>query len=801
VTFWVLLALVVALFALRRALGAERAAAQLRHELGLLRASIGEAARLRAEEAARQRAAAGVDGAPSSDTVPVSTRASPDAPPTVRPSDVAARVEDAGRAFDAPPPLPAQPSTLLPTSEPQAESQPSVRPSLVRAWQAARSAESLETRIGGRWLLYIGIVSLLVGASYFVKYAFDNDWISESLRVVLGLLAGSALVAIGQRFVSAGYALYGQALAGGGLGILYLSIFAAHRWYALVDRPPAFLGLVAITAAGAWLADRHRSQPLALIAAGAGFATPFLIGGENHPALTFFTYLLILVLGILYLAIRRNWALLNLVSYSLTVLTIASWAERNYHPREWLTTELFLTTFLVVFMLMLRASRRARAGFEGAFASLASLLLSLAPVLYHFASIAVLGRHRGGLLVYLIAFSVAGVIAAKLLGMVWLRLLVWVGVAVPFLGFVAFRLSSGWLVATWVTLAAIHGVHLLAQAQSLDDSRPAMPAADIVLLHANGLWALLAMWGLLAPRASHWTSRAAFGLALFYALMAALARQWHREAALHAAALAGALLAVACAMEFRGPWLAIALAAEGAAVIWLGSRAGRSWVSTGGAILLAMASYLAALQLARPAPVGTWPIANARTLACLFVVFLLYVSAFVWSRAAHRAGRSAGLPAAAIVGANLLTLGVISAEITTFFNARAWNVAADAVAGGGDADLARQLTLSIAWAGYAVALVAAGLRWKYRPVRYLAIVLFAATIAKVLLVDLARLDRVYWMLSVIGLGILLLMASFLYQRLQAQQVAQEAGPPPESSPGPELHSTAQATRGGDPGLT
>jgi uncharacterized membrane protein len=794
VTFWVLLALVVALFALRRALGAERAAAQLRHELGLLRASIGEAARLRAEEAAKQRATA----APFDGGVPVSTPAAPNAPLTVQPSDVAARVEDVARAFDAPPPLPAQPPILLPTDKPQSESQPRVPRAVFRAGQAEQSAESLETRIGGRWLLYIGIVSLLVGASYFVKYAFDNDWINESLRVVLGLLAGSALVAVGQRFVSAGYALYGQALTGGGLGILYLSIFAAHRWYALIDRPPAFLGLAAVTAAGAWLADRHRSQPLALIAAGSGFATPLLIGGENHPALTFFTYLLILVLGILYLAIRRNWAVLNLVSYSLTVLTIASWAERNYHPREWLTTELFLTAFLVVFMLVLRETRRARAGFEGALASLASLILSLAPVLYHFASIAVLGRHRGPLLVYLIAFSVAGVIAAKLLGTIWLRLLVWVGAAVPFLGFVAFRLSSGWLVATWVTLAAIYGVHLIAQAQSLDDSRPAMPGAEIVLLHANGLWALMAIWELLAPRASHWTSRVAFGLALLYALMAALARRWHREAALHAAALAGALLAVACAIEFRGPWLVMALAAEGAAIIWLGHRAGRSWVATGGTILLAMASYLAARQLARPAPVGTWPIINARTLACLFVVLLLYVSAFLRSRAARRAGRSANFPAAAIIGANLLTLGVLSADITTFFNARAGGGPTGAVGAGGDADLARQLTLSIAWAGYAVALVAAGLRWRYRPVRYLAIVLFAATIGKVLLVDLARLDRVYWMLSVIGLGILLLMASFLYQRLQAQQAPQEAGPPPESSSSAELHSAAQATHGGDP---
>ena len=83
------------------------------------------------------------------------------------------------------------------------------------------------------------------------------------------------------------------------------------------------------------------------------------------------------------------------------------------------------------------------------------------------------------------------------------------------------------------------------------------------------------------------------------------------------------------------------------------------------------------------------------------------------------------------------------------------------------AELARQLTLSIVWAAYAVVLVAAGLARDNRPIRLLAIVLFAITIAKVFLVDLAELDRVYRMLSVIGLGLLLLTASYLYQRFRA----------------------------------
>ena len=66
-------------------------------------------------------------------------------------------------------------------------------------------------------------------------------------------------------------------------------------------------------------------------------------------------------------------------------------------------------------------------------------------------------------------------------------------------------------------------------------------------------------------------------------------------------------------------------------------------------------------------------------------------------------------------------------------------------------------------------LVAIGIARRYAPIRYLAIVLFAATIGKVFLVDLAELDRVYRVLSVIGLGVLLIVASYLYQRFMADE--------------------------------
>ena len=115
---------------------------------------------------------------------------------------------DSARAAPAPPPdrgviptpppvvpvssVPAAPSTSQASHVPPAarESAPvSERP------QTARGDESylLETQIGARLLLYVGVAAIIVGASYFVKLAFDNAWMTARTQVLIGGAVGVAL--------------------------------------------------------------------------------------------------------------------------------------------------------------------------------------------------------------------------------------------------------------------------------------------------------------------------------------------------------------------------------------------------------------------------------------------------------------------------------------------------------------------------------------------------------------------------------------------------------------------------------
>ncbi len=180
-----------------------------------------------------------------------------------------------------------------------------------------------------------------------------------------------------------------------------------------------------------------------------------------------------------------------------------------------------------------------------------------------------------------------------------------------------------------------------------------------------------------------------------------------------------------------------------------------------------LAAFRLVDALIQPMPLGSWPILNTRTLAAALVVgAMAWLAARVREEPAHLGG--AATRHALILGAHVLAIGWVSAEISLIFGERAYaSSAVDLPAGVARAELAEQVALSVAWALYAVGLVAAGFRRRYAPARYLAIALFGLTIVKVMTKDITELDRVYQMLSVLGVGVLLVSASYLYQRMAA----------------------------------
>jgi uncharacterized membrane protein len=229
-------------------------------------------------------------------------------------------------------------------------------------------------------------------------------------------------------------------------------------------------------------------------------------------------------------------------------------------------------------------------------------------------------------------------------------------------------------------------------------------------------------------------------------------------------AVSATLAACAIVLQFDGPVVAVGWAAEGALLGWLAIRERSRVIGLGSAALIALGSLRLAAELVNPLPVGAAAVLNPRACASVLVISLLAWLAWRMRDDADGEVRGRARDSVIIVG-NLLAVLFLSSEIHAFFAGRAVDATIEglgiAVA---SANLAEQLTLSVTWAPYAVALIAVGIRRHYAPARYFAIALFGLTVAKVLMNDIAGLDRFYRMLTVLAVGVLLLVASYLYQR-------------------------------------
>ena len=215
-----------------------------------------------------------------------------------------------------------------------------------------RSSQDLEGTIGKLWLNRIGIIAILIGVAYFLKYAFDSGWIGPGGRVAIGLIAGIAVVVWSESFRRKGSAAFSYSLKAIGVGILYLSLWAASQYFHLVPPSVAFVAMIVVTASTITLALTQDAEILALYAMIGGFSTPALVStGQNHE-IVLFSYVALLDLAILAMVSFKPWRRIVWGAMLGTATMYVGWEDKFYDLSERSVTVLFASVFFAIFALV-----------------------------------------------------------------------------------------------------------------------------------------------------------------------------------------------------------------------------------------------------------------------------------------------------------------------------------------------------------------------------------------------------------------------------------------------------------------
>ena len=251
----------------------------------------------------------------------------------------------------APPPAPVSVGSATP-----------VRPSVYRAASVtgepvvgaayARSAApvDLENRIAGNWFNRIGIVAMLIAISSGLKWAFDNNVIGPSGRVAIGVLLGALMLPWSQWLLGKGYSYFSEGIAALGEATLFLSVWSGCQYYTLYSRDVGFAAMFVITGVMAAVAIGRDSQRIAVLSLLGGLLTPILLSSGKDQQVVLFGYLILLGLGALAIASKKDWKSLVPIAFIGTQIYFWGWYGEFFHRTSPLErTVAFATLFFFLY--------------------------------------------------------------------------------------------------------------------------------------------------------------------------------------------------------------------------------------------------------------------------------------------------------------------------------------------------------------------------------------------------------------------------------------------------------------------
>lgn len=648
------------------------------------------------------------------------------------------------------PVAPAPPAAPVPVEPARVAAPPPPEPTVVVAPppEPERSAETappadLATNLGPKILVGFGALAVFASLAFFVKYAWDNDWVGPTGRVLFGLVVSLGLVAFGLRLMGRVYRPLGQGLAGTGFAGLYVSTFAAHGFYNLIPREVAGVFLLGVTACAILIALRLDARLLAALAWVGAYLTPVLLSTGRDQALSLFAYLLLLGAGAVAIRRRKAWPETAPLALFGTLVLYVGWCAEFYKPERFPVAAVGLVALAALFTEVLPVVTTLLAGL-GAVALVVDVdqPVAITGLLCALAGLAMLRRAR-------FAFSETVTVLAS-----WIAIAVWLGQF-----YKAERLGDALLLA--VSVAGLYFLSLAVRGLLLGEGIGGAGLATHVL-GASLLWSVL-------YRAFYTTHPALLGglsvaLAAVYLMLGlGLSRREGGDAG-HlrvALGLAATFVTLAIPVQLGLHGITLAWTFEGVLLLALGLRFQSPLTRLAGYGVLGLAVLRLFARHVPLHPEAFAPFVNPAFATWLCVIVALAVAARLL-RGAPLANAE-GLMRVVLGGTALVFLfGLLTAETHAMFDQKATAAAVDGLDDVAQrARLTGGLAISVLWSAFAVSLLAAGLVVRSRALFWSSYALFALAGFKVVFIDLAELHTLYRILSFLALGVLLMLGAYV----------------------------------------
>ena len=668
--------------------------------------------------------------------------------------------------------------------------------------RSSRTREEWEAFVGGKLLNRIGALALIIGVGLFLKHAFDENWISETVRVLIGVFAGALCLAGAYQTHSKGFKIFAQGLAGTGIAVLYLSVYASFSFYALVPQTVSFLLMSIVTTLALAVAFYYDSLAAALLGLFGGFLTPIMLSTGQSNEIGLFTYLALLNVGLLGLLLKKeSWSILEPLSFVGTWLLYIAWHTRHYQPEDLFLTIFFISLFwLLYYALDVFRVLRARTGFLLhhliAGVNLTIFYITLYVLLdkqYHewmgLATIIVGAVYFGTILLaarrtelptiararYLLASMALLIVATAIQFHDFKTVIVWSIEAVVLIwcGW-HWRVRYVWQTATWFFGIVILEFLETNGALQFDPKQFMLLGSERTLTMgvltaslAVGAWLMTRLRSPEKDETADWTRDALHfaWCAMLFALLTVEANDYFRLQDLEQQPTMLNMIGYSRLMTLPVIWILCS-----AFLLWLGIRAEALTIVIASLGFLALAVILDAVRGMSYEPIQAFtPLFNKRAVSMLILLIVMVVQARMmlarpesWSWL-HT---TLGVLQVTIV---LFLLLFFTAETRDYFE----NRIAELWLSSPGIDIAipvdhlhnlQQLSLSGVWLLYSVALMGYGIWRSVRHVRIVAFVLFGITILKIFAYDLSFLETIYRICSFMGLGLILLAVSYAYQR-------------------------------------